>query len=135
MLIHVRSVNHNAIMIHASCTNKHTFKNIAYVETSMSSRIKSAPGIGKTVFAEEVILFDNKKNLLLFYMCDQYIQTFASLSDLLEVYANKDKEMISQFKNHINQNGREDVVFLLDGFDECPVKISFLHHLILPNRI
>jgi len=51
------------------------------------------------------------------------------------VYANEDKEMISQVKKYINQNGSEDVVFLLDGFDECSVKISFLHHHLIRGDI
>ena len=99
--------------------------------------IEGAPGIGKTVLAEEAAykwangeLFKNKKFFLLFYMRDDYIQSVESLSDLLDKYANQDKEMVSQINQHINRNGGEDVVFLLDGYDECPKKIRFLSDLI-----
>jgi len=99
--------------------------------------IEGAPGIGKTVLAEEAAykwangeLFKNKKFFLLFYMRDEYIQSVESLSDLLNKYANQDKQMVSQINEHINRNGGEDVVFLLDGFDECPKKITFLYDLI-----
>ena len=99
--------------------------------------IEGVPGIGKTVLAEEAAykwangeLFKNKKFFLLFYMRDEYIQSVESLSDLLNKYANQDKEMVDQINRHINRNGGEDVVFLLDGFDECPKKIPFLYDLI-----
>jgi len=99
--------------------------------------IEGAPGIGKTVLAEEAAykwangeLFKKKKFFLLFYMRDEYIQSVESLSDLLNKYANQDKEMVDQINRHINRNGGEDVVFLLDGFDECPKRIPFLYDLI-----
>ena len=110
------------------------------VGTSVPPRtvlIEGAPGIGKTVLAEEAAyrwangeLLKNKKFFLLFYMRDDYIQSVESLSDLLDKYANQDKEMVSQINQHINRNGGEDVVFLLDGYDECPKKIRFLSDLI-----
>jgi len=115
-------------------------------ESSMAPKtilIEGAPGIGKTVFSKEIAykwaiseLLDNKKFLLLFCMRDQYIQTIKSLSDLLEVYiANKDKEMISHVEQYISRNFGEDVVFLLDGLDECPVnkKNPFLNRLMHGN--
>jgi len=125
------------------------FRKDPTTESSMTPRsilIEGAPGIGKTVIAKEIAykwangeLLVSKKILLLYYIRDQHIQTATSLSDLLTVYANEDEEMISMVQKHINRNGGEDVVFLLDGLDESPAKISFLDRLVrvgnLPNAM
>ena len=99
--------------------------------------IEGSPGIGKTVLAEDAAykwangeLLKTKKFFLLFYMRNEYIQSVESFSDLLDKYANQDKEMVSQVNQHFNRNGGEDVIILLDGFDECQKKIHFLYELI-----
>ena len=102
--------------------------------------IEGAPGIGKTVLAKETAykwaigkILDKKNFFLLVYMRDDYIQSIMSLTDLLNMYANQDKEMVNLVNQHINRNGGEDVAFLLDGLDECPVdlkEIPLLYRLI-----
>jgi len=63
--------------------------------------IEGAPGIGKTVLAKEMAykwaigeLLNERNFFLLVYMRDDYIHSITSLFDLIDVFANQDKEMV-----------------------------------------
>ena len=102
--------------------------------------IEGAPGIGKTVLVKEAAykwatdeLLTDKKLLIVLFLRDHYVQSIGSLSDLLGELTQHEDEMLTDVKRFVNRNSK-DVAFLIDGFDEYPVKLRsekpFIYQLI-----
>lgn len=112
--------------------------------------IEGPPGIGKSVLLKEISCrWANKqllkafKLVLLVCLRDPMVQQSKSIDDLLQLYCKGDKratELTGACSDHLFGNGGEDLIFLLDGFDELPKDlqkhgfiIDILNRKVLPN--
>ena len=96
--------------------------------------IEGAPGIGKTVLLKEIAYRWSKgsslsKFKLVFLLClrDQRIQQLSSVNDLIDnflKYHPRRAEIAELCSDYFFENGGEDILFLLDGFDELPKKLK-----------
>ena len=96
--------------------------------------IEGAPGIGKTVLLKEIAYRWSKgsslsKFKLVFLLClrDQRIQQLSSVGDLIDnflKYHPRHVEIAELCNDYFFENGGEDILFLLDGFDELPKKLK-----------
>ena len=92
--------------------------------------IEGAPGIGKSVLLKEISYRWAKKELLqkfelvlLIYLRDPSLQQVQSVDDLLQLFYKGDKnatKVVSACSEYLSRNGGENLVLLLDGYDEYP---------------
>ena len=112
--------------------------------------IEGAPGIGKTILLKEIAFRWSKNSTLskfklIFLLClrDQRIQQLSSVGDLMDSFLKhhtKRAEIVEHCNDYFFENGGEDVLFLLDGFDELPVKLredsliaSIINRMLFPD--
>ena len=112
--------------------------------------IEGAPGIGKTVLLKEIAYRWSKgsslsKFKLAFLLClrDQRIQQLSSVGDLIDnflKYHPRRAEITELCNDYFFDNGGEDILFLLDGFDELPKKLkedgliaSIINRMVFPE--
>ena len=96
--------------------------------------IEGPPGIGKSVLLKEIAYRWGDKQILkgfkfVFLVClrDPIIQQITSVHDLLQLFCvghKRAEEITDACNNYLFENGGEDLVFLLDGFDEFPVEFQ-----------
>ena len=112
--------------------------------------IEGAPGIGKTILLKEIAFRWGKdcslsKFKLVFLLClrDQRIQQLSSVGDLIDNFLKhhtRRAEIAEHCSDYFFENGGEDILFLLDGFDELPVKLkddsliaSIINRMLFPD--
>ena len=96
--------------------------------------IEGAPGIGKTILLKDIAFRWGKdcslsKFKLVFLLClrDQRIQQLSSEDDLIDIflkYHTRRAEIAVCCNDYFYENGGEDILFLLDGYDELPIKLK-----------
>ena len=108
--------------------------------------IEGAPGIGKTVLSKEIAYqWASKKllysKILLFLLClrSLVVNRISSVNDLL-MYVLRNKQMAESVAKCAVINNGEDIVIVLDGYNELPEQIrmnSFIadviHRKVLPR--
>ena len=104
-----------------------------FVDNPKHILIEGAPGIGKTTLAEEIVfqwshgnILLHKKFLLLVYLRDLINQDIASFKELIK-YCIKNVTQLEDTKinilgDYIIKTQGEDVVLILDGYDELSGK-------------
>ena len=95
--------------------------------------IEGAPGIGKTILMKEIVYRWSKgcllvkfKLVLLLCLRDQRTQKLSSISDLFQTFCQynyRSNEIGALCNDYFYDNGGKDLVILLDGYDELPVKL------------
>ena len=104
--------------------------------------IEGAPGIGKTMLANEIAskwksipLLCNREFLFLIYLKDPQVQKAKNLSDLLHIIFRNDElsTSINDFEKLILMNNGANLAIIFDGYDELPrhlIKTSFVSSII-----
>ena len=105
--------------------------------------IEGAPGMGKSMLLREIAYKWGKKELLksfklVFLVClrNPSVQQITSVRDLLQHFCegnSRATEITAACHDYLSENGGEDVVLLLDGFDEFPDELqknSFVSKLL-----
>ena len=112
--------------------------------------IEGAPGIGKTVLSKEISvqwangqLLKSTKLLFLIILRDPLAQKIVSLKDLVKYYYQHEESsdtIASSCADYLLHSGGKDVVFVFDGYDECPKNLrqngfipDILQHKLLPH--
>jgi len=96
--------------------------------------IEGSPGIGKTILLKEIAfrwskncLLSKFKLVLLLCLRDQCVQQLSSVDHLFESFVKHNTQRSSEIAavccDYFFENGGEDILFLLDGFDELPIKL------------
>ena len=96
--------------------------------------IEGAPGIGKSVLLREIAyrwanlqVLHKFKLLLLVSLRDPVIQNMSSFEDLCPYfckYGMKGTDIVSACTKYFFRNGRKNLMFLLDGYDEFPKNLQ-----------
>ena len=91
--------------------------------------IEGAPGIGKTVLAEEIAyLWSNNKLLtdcklvVLVYLRSPRVHAMKSVDGLIQLYTND--KVAAEIKNYLEKCNGRNVAFIFDGFDEFPTSME-----------
>ena len=112
--------------------------------------IEGPPGIGKSVFLKEIAYRWGKKRILkkfkfvlLVCLRDPIVQQTTSVHDLLQLFCvghQRAPEITAACRDYLFENGGQDLLFLLDGFDEFPLEmqkntliLEVLKRRVLPN--
>ena len=112
--------------------------------------IDGAPGIGKSVLLREIAFMWGKQHILkgfklvlLLCLRDPNVQQATLVSELLQLFCEGDgsaTKIIEPCSTHLFETGGKEVVVLLDGYDELPVKLQtngliakILNRRVLPN--
>ena len=112
---------------------------LALLEKRCFVLVEGPPGIGKSVLLKELLytmankqwmethklaqLLKTYKLVLLYCLRDPMVQEAKSIDDLLQLYCIGDKkapEIVSASSDQLFDNGGENLLLLLDGFDELP---------------
>ncbi|XP_065884117.1 protein NLRC3-like isoform X2 [Dysidea avara] len=138
----------NKLNVYSSAGDRAT-KNIEdlFVLPNSSARpkcvlVEGAPGIGKTELVKEIAycwaedkLLTDFKIVFVLRLRDPKVQKINSVKNLIFYFVNKELISASQGTQAVEQlcDSQDDVLFLLDGFDECQNKLqedSFILRLI-----
>ena len=112
--------------------------------------IDGAPGIGKSVLLREIAFMWGKQHILkgfklvlLLCLRDPNVQQATSVNHLLQLFCEGDEratEITNPCSDYLFKTGGKEVVVLLDGYDELPVKLQansliakILNRRVLPN--
>ena len=112
--------------------------------------VEGAPGIGKTILLKEIAfkwsenrLLTKFKLVLLLCLRDQRVQKLSSADQLFSnylEYATNRGDTAKLCYDHFSENGGEDILFLLDGYDELPLIMkedsliaSIINHQLFPD--
>jgi len=112
--------------------------------------IEGDPGIGKSFLLKEIAhqwskgkLLQRFKLVLLVYLRDPFIKQLSTIEQLLQSLCKRDsraKKIASACSDYLFQNDGEDLVLLLDGYDEFPPELQqnsliadILNREVLPN--
>ena len=120
-------------VLDTSKVTKEVVEILAPLETSNNPQlmlIEGAPGIGKSFLLKEIAYCWSKKQILqrfklvlLVCLRDPAVQQMSLIDDLLESYCKRDRrtmEISSACSDYLSENNGEDLVLLLDGYDEYP---------------
>ena len=90
--------------------------------------VQGAPGVGKTVMADELCkqwaegnLLQDYSLLVLLTLRDEHLQKATKVDELFD---HPDEDISSAVAKFVNSKNGENTVFLLDGFDELPKEIQ-----------
>ena len=90
--------------------------------------VQGSPGVGKTAFSLTVCkkwaageLFTQFKIVLLWSLRDLQIGTFTSIDDL---FFHDSSDVSASVIKEVRKSGGKDVLFVLDGWDELPAKLT-----------
>ena len=110
--------------------------------------LEGAPGIGKTVLSKEIAfrwasgeLLINKILLFLIFLRDPLVQKIASLKDLVKYYYQFDESsdaIANSCANYLLQSDGDGIMFIFDGFDECPENLrqkDFIFDILQRKRL
>ena len=96
--------------------------------------IDGVPGIGKSVLLREIAFMWGKQQILkgfklvlLLCLRDPNVQQATSVNHLLQLFCEGDEkaiEITNTCSDYIYKTGGKEVVLLLDGYDELPVKLQ-----------
>ena len=98
--------------------------------------IEGAPGIGKTVLAKELAfcwaynkIFQDKRALYLLFARDPLLQDVSNVHKLIS-YLNTIHDCLSHSEvnvavDELRKSRGQNIVFVIDGFDECPNDCQF----------
>ena len=96
--------------------------------------IEGAPGIGKTILLKEIAfkwsenrLLAKFKLVLLLCLRDQCVQKLSSADQLFsnhQQYGTNHMDTAKLCYEYFSENGGEDILFLLDGYDELPINMK-----------
>ena len=126
---------------------------LAPLETSSDPQfvlIEGAPGIGKSLLLKQIAylwatkqVLQKFKLVLLLCLRDPAVQQMSLIDDLLQPFCTGDRraiEISSACSDYLLENDGEDLVLLLDGYDEYPETLrkdsliaSLLKHKVLPH--
>ena len=111
--------------------------------------IEGAPGIGKTILSKEIAfrwangaLLLKKILVFLIFLIDPVVQNIVNLSDLIHYFYQFDSscsDISKSCADYLIKSEGQDVVFILDGYDELPKKLpgtlvfSLIQHRVLPE--
>lgn len=112
--------------------------------------IEGAPGIGKTILLKEIAfewsenrLLTKFKLVLLLCLRDQRVQKLSSADQLFSnhlEYTTNRADTAKLCYDYFSENGGEDILFLLDGYDELPLNMkedsliaSIINHQLFPD--
>ena len=150
------SADNHEIFRNISCTSK-TTKEIGDILTLLEEGkepcfilIEGAPGIGKSILLKEIAYRWGKKHLLhkfdlvlLLCLRNPSLCQIKNINDLLLLFYKGDKDtedISSACSEYLSKNGGENLVLLLDGYDEYPDSMQekglitdILKREVLPN--
>ena len=105
--------------------------------------VEGAPGVGKTELVKEIAycwaehkLLSNVKLVIVLPLRDPSVLEIKSIKSLVDYFINKDLidgDMAKCVAKQLRDSQGENVLFLMDGFDECRNRLqedSFVMHLI-----
>ena len=123
-------------MLDTSKVTKEVAEILTPLETSDNPQfilIEGAPGIGKTLFLREISyrwgklqILQRFKLVLLVCLRDPAVQQMTIIDDLLRLFCKRDRiatEIASTCSDYLSANNGEDLVLLLDGYDEYPERL------------
>ena len=139
-------------VLNTSKVTKEVTEILAPLETSSDPQfvlIEGAPGIGKSLLLKQIAylwatkqILQKFKLVLLLCLRDPTVQQMSLIDDLLQPFCTGDRraiEISSACSDYLLENNGEDIVLLLDGFDEYPKTLrkngliaSLLKHRVLP---
>ena len=140
-------------VLNTSKVTKEVAEILAPLETSSDPQfvlIEGAPGIGKSLLLKQIAYLSATKQILqkfrlvlLLCLRDPAVQQTSLIDDLLQPFCTGDRravEISSACSDYLLENDGEDLVLLLDGYDEYPEKLrkdsliaSLLKHKVLPH--
>ena len=140
-------------VLNTSKVTKEVAEILAPLETSSDPQfvlIEGAPGIGKSLLLKQIAylwatkqILKKFKLVLLLCLRDPAVQQTSLVNDLLQPICTGDRravEISSACSDYLLENDGEDLVLLLDGYDEYPEKLrkdsliaSLLKHKVLPQ--
>lgn len=92
--------------------------------------IEGAPGMGKTILLKEIAVRWSKdcsllkfKLVLLLYLRDQHVQQLSSVEELFDYFSKYNRISVEAVTDYFFRNDGKDILFLLDGYDELPIKM------------
>ena len=95
--------------------------------------IEGAPGIGKSLLLQEIAYRWGKRDMLqefklvlLLCLRDPAVQQMSLIDHLFELFCKRDRkasEMAASCSEYFLNNSGQDLVFLIDGYDEFPEKL------------
>ena len=95
--------------------------------------IEGAPGIGKSLLLQEIAYRWGKRDLLqefklvlLLCLRDPAVQQMSLIDHLFELFCKRDRkasEIAALCSDYFTKNRGQDLVFLIDGYDEFPKKL------------
>ena len=147
--------NHEPLqeVLNTSKVTKEVAEILAPLETSSDPQfvlIEGAPGIGKSLLLKQIAYLWAKKQILqkfklvlLLCLRDPAVQQMSLIDDLLQPFCTGDRraiEISSACSDYLLENDGEDLVLLLDGYDEYPETLrkdsliaSLVKHRVLPQ--
>ena len=147
--------NHEPLqeVLNTSKVTKEVAEILAPLETSSDPQfvlIEGAPGIGKSLLLKQIAYLWAKKQILqkfklvlLLCLRDPAVRQMSLIDDLLQPFCTGDRraiEISSACSDYLLENDGEDLVLLLDGYDEYPETLrkdsliaSLVKHRVLPQ--
>ena len=139
-------------VLNTSKVTKEVAEILAPLETSNDPQfvlIEGDPGIGKSLLLKQIAYLWAKKQILqkfklvlLLCLRDPAVQQMSWINDLLQPFCTRDQRgtnISSACSDYLLENDGEDLVLLLDGYDEYPDRLrkdgliaSILKHKVLP---
>ena len=120
-------------VLNTSKVTKEVAEILAPLETSSDPQfvlIEGAPGIGKSLLLKQIAylwainqILQKFKLVLLLCLRDPAVQQMSLIDDLLQPFCKRDRrtiEISSSCSDYLSENDGEDLVLLLDGYDEYP---------------
>ena len=120
-------------VLNTSKVTKEVAEILVPLETSSDPQfvlIEGAPGIGKSLLLKQIAylwatkqILQKFKLVLLLCLRDPAIQQMSLIDDLLQPFCKRDRraiEISSSCCDYLSENDGEDLVLLLDGYDEYP---------------
>ena len=120
-------------VLNTSTVTKEVAVILAPLETSSDPQfilIEGAPGIGKSLLLKQIAylwatkqILQKFKLVLLLCLRDPAVQKMSLIDDLLQPFCKRDRKAIeisSSCCDYLSENNGEDLVLLLDGYNEYP---------------